>query len=82
MTSALKPGPDGSVILRVHEARGRATAGVKIKLNAKITYAHESNLIEDSGRKLRVENDSVQFDLGPYEIKTIKFQLHPLESEK
>ena len=32
VTSALKPGPDGSVILRVYEASGRATAGVNSDL--------------------------------------------------
>ena len=75
--TAFKPGPSRTTILRVYEASGKATQGVRIKLHAGITTAYEANLLEDSGRKLKVQNNTVQFDLHPFEIKTIKLQLAP-----
>jgi len=48
---------------------------VKIRLHAKIAAAHEANLLEDSGRPLKIRSDTVQFDLHPFEIKTIKLKL-------
>src|SRR5688572_32060611 len=39
--------------------------------------SEESNLIEDAGRKLSVSNDTLQFDMGAYEIKTFKLRLQP-----
>ena len=78
--SALKPGRDGSVILRVYEATGRPSTGVSIKLHAEIASAHEANLMEDEGRELRTEQNSFRFDLHPYEIKTFKMRLRPAES--
>ena len=48
---------------------------MKIKLRARVTAANESNLLEDSGPKLKVQSDTVQFDLHPFEIKTIKLRL-------
>jgi alpha-mannosidase len=75
VTSTLKPGRDDSTLLRVYEATGRATPGVKVKLQAKIVSAQEVNLMEDPGRKLTADNDTLQFDMGPYEIKTFALQL-------
>ena len=75
--TAFKPGPNRSTVLRVYEAAGRATSAVKIRLQARIIAAYEANLLEDSGRKLKIQNDTVQFDLRPFEIKTIKLQLLP-----
>ena len=72
--TALKPGPDGSTILRVYEAAGQATPGVRIKLNARLTAANEANLLEDSERALRVKNGTVEFDLHSFEIKTLKLR--------
>ncbi len=72
--TALKQGKDGSTILRLYEASGKATPEVTIKSKAKISSANEANLIEDTGRELKVAMDAVRFDLGPYEIKT--FKLH------
>jgi len=70
----LKPGKDGSTILRLYEASGKATPGVTIKSKAKIISANEANLVEDTGNKLKVAMNTVQFDLKPFEIKTIKFR--------
>ncbi len=78
--SALKPGRDGSVILRVYEAAGRATSGVSVKLQAHLVSVNEANLMEDSGREIVPEQDTFKFDLHPYEIKTFKLRLRPLEN--
>jgi alpha-mannosidase len=80
IVSALKPGPGGSVMLRVYEASGRPSSGVRIKLHADLSSAQESNLMEDVGRELNIEQNSFQFDLHPFEIKT--FRLHVQRSEK
>jgi alpha-mannosidase len=79
LATVLKPASDGSTVLRVYESSGKATPGVKLKLRGKVSSAEESNLIEDAGRKLTVSNDTLQFDMGPYEIKTFKLRLQPLQ---
>ena len=53
VVSALKPGPDGTAVLRVYEAAGQAT-DAKIRLSAQVAAAEEVNLMEDPGRKLPV----------------------------
>jgi alpha-mannosidase len=78
--SALKPGPDRSVILRVYEASGRSSNGVRIKLHEDLSSVQEANLMEDVGREVSVGQNSFQFDLHPFEIKT--FRLHVQRSEK
>jgi alpha-mannosidase len=62
-------------VLRVYEAAGKATQGVKIKFEAKLLTASEANLIEDPGRQLQCQNDTLQFDVRAYEIKTFLLQL-------
>ena len=79
--SALKPGRDGNVILRVYEAAGRASSGVKIKLNARVASAREVNLLEDGQQELKVRDNTIQFDLGSFEIKTFSLQLQPGEGK-
>jgi alpha-mannosidase len=79
LATVLKPAGDGSTVVRVYESSGKATPGVKLKLRGKVTSAEESNLIEDAGRKLSASNDTLQFDMGPYEIKTFKLRLQPLQ---
>jgi alpha-mannosidase len=73
VTSALKPGPDRSAILRVYEAVGEAARGVKVTFAAPLAAAYESNLIEQTGPKLD-SADSLAFDLRPFEIKNFKLQ--------
>jgi alpha-mannosidase len=82
VVSALKPGRDGRVVLRVYEAAGRPSGGIKIKLNAGISSAREVNLVEDGGAELKVVDDTFQFDLGPYQIKTFGLKLRPLNAGK
>jgi len=79
LATVLKPASDGSTVVRVYESSGKATPGVKMKLRGKVNSAEESNLLEDAGRKLSVSNDTLQFDMGAYEIKTFKLRLQPLQ---
>jgi alpha-mannosidase len=80
--TALKSGRDGSAVLRVYEASGRPTAGVKVKVNARVTAAEESNLIEAAGRRLSAQDDTLQFDLRAYEVKTFKLRLSPAKGRE
>jgi alpha-mannosidase len=82
VVSALKPGRGGSVVLRVYEAAGRPSRSVKIKLNAGISSAREVSLLEDGGAELKVVDDTLQFDLGPYEIKTFSLKLLPVNAQQ
>jgi alpha-mannosidase len=75
--TALKPGPGQTTVLRVYEGEGENTTGVAIHFNARIAAACEANLLEDSGPNLKVEKNTVRFDLHPFEIKTIKLRLTP-----
>lgn len=65
-------------MLRVYEASGRPTAGARIKVLSGLLSAEETNLVEDSIRKMDVQADALRFDLGPFEIKTFRLQLRPL----
>jgi alpha-mannosidase len=73
--SALKPAADGTTVLRVYEASGEATTNAMVKVFAKLKSAESANLMEDSGDKLNVKNNTVRFDLHPFEIKTFKLRL-------
>jgi alpha-mannosidase len=76
----LKPGPQGSTILRVYEATGRPAQGVTIRLASDILEAQEVNLMEDPGRKLDAPGGTLPVDLRPFEIKTFRLVLRPSSS--
>jgi alpha-mannosidase len=78
VVSALKPGRAGNLILRLYEATGAATSGVRVKLSAGLTSASEVNLMEDELKSLPVQGDSFQFDARGYEIKTFRLNIQPL----
>lgn len=80
VVSALKPSRDGGVILRVYEAGGQRLPEVKIKMHAGVASAYEANLMEDPGQKLDVRDDTLEFALGPFEIKTFKLGFEPLRA--
>jgi len=73
--SALQPGRDGTVLLRVYEAAGRATPGTAVSLKAPLRSARVVNLLDDPGDELKVEENGVRFDLHPFEIKTVRLTL-------
>jgi alpha-mannosidase len=75
--SALKPGKEGTVVVRVYEAAGKPSHGVHANWRVAISQVHEANLIEDAGARVEAQRDSFAFDLKPYEIKTFKLTLQP-----
>jgi hypothetical protein len=38
--------------------------------------------MEDDGSSLPIRDNSLQFDLGPYQIKTFKLKLQPLKEKQ
>jgi alpha-mannosidase len=75
VVSTLKPGRDGSAVLRVYEASGQPTRGVKMTSHAQLDSAFEANLIEQPAGKLNIRDNGLQFDLAPFEIKTFQLRL-------
>ncbi len=77
--SAVMPGgEEGTAIFRVYEATGRSAREVTLKLRTDISSAYETNLMEDPVQKLEITNNILQFDLGPFQIRTFKLKLIPL----
>jgi alpha-mannosidase len=76
--SALKPGRDGGLILRLYEATGVGASNVRIKLSPGLTSVSEVNLMEDELRSVPVQGDSFQFDARGYEIKTFRLNIKPM----
>ena len=72
--SALKPAKDGTAVIRVYEAVGRATKNATVRLNAAVLAAEEVNLLEESRAPVKADGSAIKFDLRPFEIKT--FRLH------
>jgi len=65
---------DGSTVVGLYESSGKAVPGVRVKLRVKMISAEESNPLEDAGRKLSMSSDTLEFDVGAYEIKTFKLR--------
>ncbi len=75
VVSALKPGSQGTSVLRVYEATGRPASKVKVAFNAPIHEAKDANLLEDAGVDLMVDGKAITFDLHPYQIRTFRLRL-------
>ena len=79
VVSAVKTARDGSTVLRVYEAGGQDTHAATIALSPKVLSACEANLMEDTGSKVKVDKNSLRFDLHKFEIKTFKVRLQELK---
>ena len=77
VVSALKPGRPGHAVLRVYEAAGKPTRRAKVTFAARVTSAREVNLMEDPGRTLKPRDNTLQFDLRPFEIRTFELRVKP-----
>lgn len=73
--SAVKPGKDGTIILRVYEASGAPASDAHVRLDAKLKQVHEVNLLEDAGTQVDSSPDGFAFGLKPFEIKTFRLRL-------
>jgi alpha-mannosidase len=77
VVTALKPGADGSLILRVYEATGNGATAVHVTVAAGLSSASEVNLMEDDMKPLATQGDRFQFDARGFEIKSFKLKLNP-----
>ncbi len=75
VASALKPGADGGVILRLYEARGEPVEGVSITFAVRVGAAEEVNLVEDSIQTIEVTDNAIRLNFKPFEIKTVKLAI-------
>ena len=74
LISAVRATPAGTIV-RLYESEGRETTGVTLTPAAPIESAHQTNLIEKEASAAAVENGSITFDIGPFEIKTFRLIL-------
>ena len=75
VVSALKPSRHGEIALRVYEAAGQPVQHATIHFALPLASAREENLIEDPGKQLQINGNTISFDLHPYEIKTFRLRL-------
>jgi len=75
VVSALKQSSDGATVIRVYEASGHPTPDASIELHANISAANDSNLLEEPGPSVEVKDNTIHFDLHPFEIKTFRVRI-------
>jgi alpha-mannosidase len=74
--SALMPAEDGKgLIVRLYEAAGRPVEGARLHFTSSVGAVSEVNLMEDPLASMGVDNNSLHFNLRPFEIKTFRVQL-------
>ncbi|HET9912714.1 MAG TPA: alpha-mannosidase [Anaerolineales bacterium] len=70
----VKRAEDGNgIIVRLYESQ-RKRGQVQLKAGFAVKAAWETNLLEENESALRVEHDSIQLDLKPYQIMTLRLQ--------
>jgi alpha-mannosidase len=62
---------DASVIIRLYEYKNKREK-VDMSFNKEIVAAYECNLMEDIIEQVACKNNTINFDLMPYEIKTFR----------
>jgi alpha-mannosidase len=74
--SALKPGQEGTIVLRVYEAMGQATV-MQLRLPAGVQAVEEVNLVEDQIGPVAINAGVVQQELRAFEVKTLRLTFAP-----
>jgi alpha-mannosidase len=74
VVSALMPGQDGAVLLRVYEATGRPATGVHLRLPGHLLAAEEVDLMDTPVRGLTVTDGGLRVDLGPFQVLTVRLR--------
>ncbi len=70
----VKRAEDGNdVIVRLYESQ-RKRGPVQLQAGFKVKAAWETNLLEENGSGLRVEDNAIQLDLKPYQIMTLRLK--------
>jgi len=81
--SAFMPAEDGEdVVARVYEAAGQHVPSARIHFTRGGLSASEVNLVGQALAKTGVADDSITFDLHPFEIKTFKVKLRPYRTNQ
>ena len=80
IVDTVKKSEDGKdIILRVHESNNRALSGAVMQLDScvRFTNAVETNLLEEPlpTQDIKVDGQSIIFDIKPFEIKTFRLVL-------
>jgi alpha-mannosidase len=70
VTAVKKADDDDRIVLRFYEWSGRP-ADVRIRLRDPIERANETNLMEQEGAVLPIENETISVSTRPHEVKTI-----------
>lgn len=70
--SALKKGGNGKIILRVYEAAGKA-ANARIRFPFQLKSCEETDCLEQTIREIQLKDNGIEFEIGPFEIKTFAF---------
>jgi len=75
VVSAVKPGEDGGIVLRLYEAAGQPAPGALVRLAGRVAAAAETDLLEGGGLPCPVSAGEVlHLDFRPFEIKTIRLE--------
>ena len=70
----IKRAEDGQgLIVRLYESQ-RKRGPVQLHAEFALAAAWETDLLEENGSALRLENDSVHLDLKPYQIMTLRLK--------
>ena len=70
----VKGAEDGDgIIVRLYESQ-RKRGPVQLRAGFEMEAAWETNLLEENESALRVENDTIQLDLIPYQIMTLRLK--------
>ncbi|NQT92604.1 MAG: hypothetical protein HQ559_07580 [Lentisphaerae bacterium] len=75
VVSAIKPGEDGGVIVRMYEATGQPAEDVEIVSALPIESVEEVNLVEDPIGPVQSTGNTLRVDLKPFEIRTLRLEL-------
>jgi alpha-mannosidase len=71
----IKLAEDGNgVIVRLYESQ-RKRGPVQLRAGFGVAAAWETNLLEENESELSVENDTIQLNLKPYQIMTLRLNL-------
>ena len=63
-----------AVVIRLYEA-GHSTSTAKLKLGFNAISAHSVSMLEENGVELTLENNTVELNFKPFEIKTVKVEV-------
>ena len=74
IVETIKRAEDGSgIIVRLYESQ-RQRGPVQLHAGFAVEAAWETNLLEENEAELSVENDSIQLNLKPYQIMTLRLK--------